>query len=149
MRAVVQRVLSARVEVKGRTTGSIGRGLLVLLGICRTDGEDDVSYLAEKILQLRVFPDDRLSMNRSLLDIGGEILLVSQFTLYGDCRRGRRPSFDAAMPPEAAEEIYRSFSAYLAKRGVSPQEGVFGASMVVSLENDGPVTLLLDSEKGF
>jgi D-tyrosyl-tRNA(Tyr) deacylase len=149
MRAVVQRVRSARVEVEGQTTGAIGRGLVVLLGVASGDGDEEVSYLANKVLHLRVFPDERLPMNRSLMDVGGEILLVSQFTLYGDCRKGRRPSFDRAEAPAGAELLYRRFADFLTRAGHTPQEGVFGASMVVSLENDGPVTLLIDSEKEF
>lgn len=149
MRVVVQRVRCARVEVDGKTTGAIGKGLVVLLAIRQGDGEAQVAHLGGKILDLRIFPDERLPMNRSLRDVGGEILLVSQFTLYGDCRRGRRPSFDEAETPARAEALYRQFAGYLAQCGFPPREGVFGASMVVSLENDGPVTLLLDSEKRF
>ena len=115
----------------------------------RGDGEAQVSYLADKILGLRIFPDDKHSMNVSLRDAGGEILLVSQFTLYGDCRSGRRPSFDRAESPREAERLYRRFAAYLADNGFPPKEGVFGAAMLVAIENDGPVTLLLDSEREF
>ncbi len=149
MRAVLQRVREAAVAVDGRETGRIGRGLLVLLGIGREDGEEAIAYLAEKIVGLRVFEDDVSAMNRSIADVGGAILLVSQFTLYGDCRRGRRPSFDQAAAPAAAEALYRSFAARLKDRGFPPQEGVFGAMMQVSLVNDGPVTVLLDSERKF
>ena len=168
MRAVVQRVRSAQVEADGRITGSIGLGVLVLLGISRGDeteatGDEAIRYLANKILNLRIFPpapvntdgqavipDTRVgaerSFERSLLEVGGEVLLVSQFTLYGDCRKGRRPSFDQAASPEVAEKRYRRFASHLSELGRSPQEGIFGASMVVSLENDGPVTLVLDTE---
>ena len=149
MRAVVQRVHAARVEVDGTTTGSIGRGLLVFLGVGRRDGSNSVSYLADKVVDLRVFPSDGRPMHRSVRDVRGEILLVSQFTLFGDCRRGRRPSFDEAMDPGAAESLYHDFARSLSERGLPPQQGVFGASMRVSLENDGPVTILLDSEKAF
>ena len=149
MRAVVQRVAKASVAADGRLTGEIGRGFVVFLGVRKGDGDDQVRYLAEKILDLRILPDEKHPINRSLRDDGGEILLVSQFTLYGDCRQGRRPSFDEAEEPAAAEDVYRRFAAYLAGSGFPPKEGVFGASMVVRLENDGPVTILLDSEKGF
>jgi D-tyrosyl-tRNA(Tyr) deacylase len=149
VRAVVQRVRSASVEVDGRVAGKIDRGIVVFLGIGRGDGAEATRYLGEKILDLRIFPDERHSMNRSLREVRGEILLVSQFTLYGDCRKGRRPSFDRAESPGPAEEAYREFAQYLADQGHPPSEGVFGASMLVRLENDGPVTLLLDSEKEF
>ncbi len=149
MRAVVQRVRCASVQVDGQTTGQIGRGLLVLLGVKRGDGEPEIRYIADKILGLRVFADERHSMNVSLRDVQGELLVVSQFTLYGDCRRGRRPSFDEAEVPSRAEETYAEFVAYLAREGCTPREGVFGASMLVTLENEGPVTIMLDSEKNF
>jgi D-tyrosyl-tRNA(Tyr) deacylase len=149
MRAVVQRVRSASVEVGGRVAGQIDRGLVVFLGIGHGDGEKATRYLGDKILDLRIFPDEEHSMNRSLRDVQGEILLVSQFTLYGDARKGRRPSFAAAATPESAEAVYRDFARYLAEKGCPPREGVFGASMLVRLENDGPVTILLDSEKEF
>jgi D-aminoacyl-tRNA deacylase len=149
MRAVVQRVRSASVSVEGRETGRIGGGLLVLLGIGKGDGAEAVSSLASKVVGLRIFPDDRHPMNASLAETGGSILLVSQFTLLGDCRKGRRPSFAAAAPPEEAERLYRDFAAELGRLGFPPQEGIFGAMMLVSLENDGPVTILLDSERRF
>jgi D-aminoacyl-tRNA deacylase len=149
MRAVVQRVRAASVEVDGRIAGQIDRGVVVFLGIGRGDGEEAMRYLGEKILDLRIFPDEKHSMNQSLRDVRGEILLVSQFTLYGDCRKGRRPSFDGAESPGRAEEAYREFAKYLSEQGHPPREGVFGASMLVRLENDGPVTILLDSEKEF
>jgi D-tyrosyl-tRNA(Tyr) deacylase len=147
MRAVVQRVRAASVEVDGRIAGRIDRGIVVFLGIGRGDGEEATRYLGEKILDLRIFPDDMHSMNRSLREVQGGILLVSQFTLYGDCRKGRRPSFDRAESSERAEAAYRGFAKYLAGQGHPPSEGVFGASMLVKLENDGPVTILLDSER--
>jgi D-tyrosyl-tRNA(Tyr) deacylase len=149
MRVVVQKVRSARVEVDGRSTGEIGSGLLLFLGVRRGDGESEIRYLAEKVLGLRIFADEKHTMNRSIQDLGGEILLVSQFTLYGDCRRGRRPSFDEAEEPTRAEKTYRQFADYLGSRGYPPREGVFGAEMQVHLQNEGPVTLLLDSEKVF
>lgn len=136
-------------QVGGRTTGQIGRGLLILLGIKRGDGEPEIRYIADKILGLRVFADERHLMNVSLSDVQGELLLVSQFTLYGDCRRGRRPSFDQAEEPGRARETYSAFVAYLTRAGHAPREGEFGASMLVALENEGPVTIMLDSEKRF
>ena len=149
MRAVLQRVKEANVTVEGRETGRIGCGLVVLLGIGKNDDEEAVRYLSEKVVGLRIFEDDRHSMNRSIAEVGGEVLLVSQFTLYGDCRKGRRPSFDAAASGENAETLYRQFARQLEARGFPPSEGVFGAMMQVSLVNDGPVTILLDSEKRF
>lgn len=149
MRALVQRARSAKVEVGGRITGSIGRGLVVLLGVGRGDGDEQVAYLAEKILRLRIFPGPERPLDRSVVDVQGKILLVSQFTLYGDCRKGRRPSFDQAEEPGKAERVYRKFSRFLSEAGYPPEEGVFGASMLVSLENDGPVTLLIDSDRRF
>jgi D-tyrosyl-tRNA(Tyr) deacylase len=149
MRAVVQRVLEASVAVDDRETGRIGRGMLVLLGIGRGDGDDEVSYLAEKLVGLRIFEDDASNMNRSLAEAGGSILLVSQFTLYGDCRKGRRPSFDGAAPPAEAQLLYHKMADRLRALGFPPQEGVFGAMMKVNLVNDGPVTVLLDSERRF
>jgi len=149
LRAVVQRVRQAHVEVEGCVTGRIGKGLAVLVGIRRGDGDEEIEYLGDKILDLRIFPDEKYPINRSLRDAGGEILLISQFTLYGDCRKGRRPSFDEAETPERAQEVYRRFVEHLSGRGFRPQEGIFGAMMIVSLENDGPVTILLDSEKSF
>lgn len=147
MRAVIQRVRSASVHVDGQKTGEISRGLLVLLGVRRGDGEKEIRYIADKILGLRVFPDEQYPMNVSLQEVDGEILVVSQFTLYGECRRGRRPSFDEAELPPRAQEIYDEFVGYLTRQGRAPREGVFGASMVVTLENQGPVTIILDSEK--
>jgi D-tyrosyl-tRNA(Tyr) deacylase len=149
MRAVVQRVSSARVEVAGRTAGEIGPGLLALLGVARDDGNEDADYLAEKILNLRIFNDAEGRMNRSLSDAGGALLVVSQFTLYGDVRRGRRPSYIDAADPEKANTLYEYFVARARARGTRVETGVFQAMMQVSLINDGPVTILLDSRKAF
>ena len=148
MRAVVQRVLSASVAIGGTVKGEIGEGYLVLLGIEENDTEKDLDYIAEKLLGLRVFEDEAGKMNRSVLDAGGSILLVSQFTLYGDARKGRRPSFIRAARPEKAIPLYEAMIARL--RAALPVEtGEFGADMQVSLINDGPVTILLDSERTF
>ena len=133
----------------GETCGQIGRGLLVLLGVATDDTPDDARQLAEKIAALRIFPDEAGQMNRSLVDIGGAMLVVSQFTLLGDCRRGRRPSFTAAAPPELAESLYELFVSHASGQGVSTATGRFRADMQVELVNDGPVTLLLDSRKEF
>lgn len=149
MRAVVQRVTRAEVRVDGQVVGRIGKGLLVLLGIAKTDEAEIGKALAEKIASLRVFNDEQGKMNRSLIEAGGAVLCVSQFTLYGDCRKGRRPSYDRAAPPEAARALYESFVASLRALGVSVETGRFQAMMEVELVNDGPVTLLLDSEKLF
>jgi D-tyrosyl-tRNA(Tyr) deacylase len=149
MRAVVQRVSRAEVRVEGRVVGAIGRGLLVLVGIAREDTAETGKVLAEKIAHLRVFDDEQGRMNRSLLETGGAALCVSQFTLYGDCRKGRRPSYDRAAPPEAAQALYDSFVVSLRALGVQVETGEFRALMDVELVNDGPVTLLLDSEKLF
>jgi D-tyrosyl-tRNA(Tyr) deacylase len=149
MRAVVQRVRNASVAVDGDVVGAIGTGLLVLLGVGRGDAEADGLYLAEKIATLRVFADAAGQMNLALPDVGGEALVVSQFTLLGDCRRGRRPSYSDAAPHPAAERLYRFFVAHLGTLGIPTAEGVFGAMMDVSLVNDGPVTLLLDSQRKF
>jgi len=149
MRAVVQRVSEAWVEVEGQRVAQIGRGLLVLLGVGQGDTEEDARYLASKIANLRVFEDEEGKLNRSVLEIGGSVLVVSNFTLYGDCRKGRRPSFTDAAPPEIADQLYRRFCEFLAAEGVPVQTGVFQAHMHVGLINDGPVTLLLDSKKQF
>lgn len=149
MRAVVQRVSGASVTVDGKTVGAIGRGLLILLGVDAEDAEADADYLAEKIPDLRIFNDDAGKFNRSLREVQGEALAVSQFTLHGDCRRGRRPSFTAAARPELAVPLYQRFVEALRGRGVSVAEGVFGAHMAVQLVNDGPVTILLDSKRSF
>jgi D-tyrosyl-tRNA(Tyr) deacylase len=145
MRAVVQRVSSASVVVEDETIGQIGKGLLVLLGVTHDDGQEDVIYLAQKIIGLRVFEDAEGKMNLSLGEVGGAVLAVSQFTLYGDCRKGRRPSFVEAARPEQAEPLYRSFVAELRGSGVNVETGRFQAQMAVSLVNDGPVTLILES----
>lgn len=149
MRAVVQRVSQASVTVEGQVVASIGRGLLVLLGVGREDGPDDLTYLAEKVVGLRVFEDEQGKMNRAVLEDGGELLVVSQFTLYGDVRRGKRPSFTDAMEPVRANELYQQFCAACRRLGAKVGEGVFRADMKVGLVNDGPVTLLLDSRKLF
>ncbi len=149
MRAVVQRVSRAKVTVGKEVTGEIGRGFLVLLGVSIRDTEKDAAYLVDKVLNLRVFEDAEEKMNLSLLDIKGELLVVSQFTLYGDVTRGRRPSFIDAAPPERANHLYESFVAEAAKLITSVQTGRFQAMMDVELVNEGPVTILLDSEKRF
>jgi len=149
MRAVVQRVRRGAVDVDGKRVGEIGRGFVVLIGVGRDDREDDARYLAEKIAVLRVFEDADGKMNLSLKDIGGAMLVVSQFTLYGDCRKGRRPGFAEAAPPAQAEALYESFCRYCEEQGVSVARGRFGAHMLVEIVNDGPVTLLLDSRRAF
>ena len=149
MRACVQRVSRASVTVDGETVGPIGRGMLVLLGVTGDDGPGDAAYLAEKTTSLRIFEDDDGKMNRSLLETGGGMLVVSQFTLLGDCRKGRRPSFIQAAAPELAECLYQQFVAAVRDRGVHAATGRFRAHMDVALVNDGPVTLLLDSRKLF
>ncbi len=145
MRAVIQRVTQAKVVVDGATVGSIGPGLLILLGVGKTDTSDDAEFLAEKIVHLRVFPDGAGKMNLSLLDTGGALLAVSQFTLYGDTRKGRRPGFDGAAPAEQARALYERFAAAVRATGVRVEMGVFQAHMEVSLVNDGPVTLLVET----
>lgn len=147
MRAVVQRVRSGSVKVRDEEISRIGRGLVVLLGVGDEDKEEDARYLAEKIAYLRIFEDETGKMNLSVLDLGGEILAVSQFTLYGDCAKGRRPSFTQAAPPGVARELYQLFIGELRKKGISTGTGVFQEHMVVALENDGPVTILIDSRK--
>lgn len=149
MRAVVQRVSEASVRVEGGVAGAIGPGLLVLLGVGRGDAEKDAEDLAEKIAHLRVFPDDEGRMNRSVREEGGAVLVVPQFTLYGDCRKGRRPSYVEAAPPEEADRLYRRFVEAVRRSGLNVAEGVFRADMDVALVNRGPVTLLLDSRRSF
>jgi D-tyrosyl-tRNA(Tyr) deacylase len=149
MRAVVQRVSEASVRVEGRVVGAVGPGLLVLLGVDRDDREEDAEYLAEKTLHLRIFPDDAGQMNRSVLEMRGEILAVSQFTLLGDARKGRRPGYSAAAAPEEANRLYETFVARLRPSGLKVETGVFRAMMDVALVNQGPVTILLDSRKLF
>jgi D-aminoacyl-tRNA deacylase len=149
MRAVVQRVSRAQVSVAGETVGSIERGFMVLLGVAVGDTPEDVQLLAQKVVGLRVFEDDRGKMNLSLAQIGGKMLAVSQFTLLGDCRKGRRPSFDLAARPEAARELYEGFVTAVRGLGIETETGRFQEQMLVDLTNDGPVTLLLDSRRAF
>jgi D-aminoacyl-tRNA deacylase len=149
MRAVVQRVSRAKVSVKGSVTGEIGAGLLVLLGVGHPDTEADVNYLAEKVSGLRIFEDEGGKMNRSVRDVGGSVLAVSQFTLYGDVRRGKRPSFDDAAPPELARRLYDLFVERIRSAGLRCETGRFQEMMQVELVNEGPVTILLDSGKAF
>jgi D-aminoacyl-tRNA deacylase len=146
MRIVLQRVKSARVDVAGETAGSIGVGLVILVGVTQTDKEEDAEYLADKVVNLRIFPDETRRMNRSLLEAGGSLLVVSQFTLYGDCRKGRRPSFDHAAPPEQARALYEYFIQRLKSSNIAVETGVFQAEMEIHLINDGPVTFILDSK---
>ncbi|MBQ6631337.1 MAG: D-tyrosyl-tRNA(Tyr) deacylase [Romboutsia sp.] len=149
MRAVVQRVSSSKVTVDGNTTGEIKRGLLVLLGVTHEDTSKDVDYIIDKVLNLRIFEDENEKMNLSLKDVEGELLVVSQFTLYGDCRKGRRPSFSTAARPELATKLYEEFIEKSRKEGIVTQTGQFGAHMMVDLTNDGPVTILLESNRTF
>lgn len=149
MRAVVQRVTSSKVEVDHQTVGEIGEGLLVLLGVGRDDTQTDADYLADKIINLRIFRDEADKMNRSLADTGGAMLVVSQFTLYGDTRKGRRPSYIDAAEPEKANALYEYFVGRVRAQGIKVETGIFQAMMQVQLTNDGPVTLLLDSRKLF
>ena len=149
MRVVVQRVSRASVKVDGQIAGQIERGLLVLLGVGQGDTEADADYLAEKIAGLRIFEDENEKMNLSVQDVGGAVLAVSQFTLYGDVRKGKRPSFDAAARPEIAKELYEHFVAQVRVKGLRCETGIFQAMMQVELVNEGPVTILLDSGKGF
>ncbi len=149
MRAVVQRVSRAKVTVSGEVSGEIGPGLMVLLGVADDDGQEDATYIAEKLVGLRVFPDNEGKMNRSLTDTGGAMLIVSQFTLFGDCRKGKRPSFIKAARPEQAVELYRAVVAEVRGRGITVATGRFQEHMEVELLNDGPVTLLIDSRKQF
>ena len=146
---VVQRVLRASVRVAGEVRGSVERGLLVFLGVANGDGEDAARFLADKLAALRIFEDEGGKMNRSVLDVGGGVLVVSQFTLLGDARKGNRPSFSDAAPPEAANALYERFCAMLREKGLAVATGVFRAEMAVELVNDGPVTILLDSAKTF
>lgn len=149
MRAVVQRVCSSRVLVEDNVAGEIQKGLVVLLGVSNEDTEKDAEYLASKVVNLRVFDDEDGKMNLSLLNIKGELLVVSQFTLYGDCRKGRRPSYDKAAAPEKAESLYETFVQYCREFNINVQTGRFQTEMMVEIFNDGPVTLLLDSKKEF
>lgn len=149
MRGVVQRVSEAHVSVNGEIVGRIDRGLVILLGVAPEDGPDDVRYLVDKTVGLRIFEDDQEKMNLSIRDIGGSILAISQFTLLGDCRKGRRPSFVAAASPEHANSLYERYIADVRAEGIAIESGVFRAMMQVHLVNDGPVTMLLDSRKAF
>ena len=149
MRAVVQRVSRAHVAVDGKAVGIIGKGLVVLLGVAPDDGEDDLDFLKRKLLGLRIFSDQHGKFNLSLRDVDGEILLVSQFTLFGDCRKGRRPSFSRAASTEVADRLYEMLKTDLEASGIGVAAGVFGAHMEVEILNDGPVTLILDSKREF
>ena len=146
MRAVVQRVTNADVKIDGRVNGKIDNGLLVLLGVGNGDTEEDMKYIADKIIKLRIFSDENDKMNLSLEDVGGSMLVISQFTLYGDCSHGRRPYFGNAMEPGSANDMYEKFVAYIRERGIHTETGEFGADMKVSLTNDGPVTIILESK---
>jgi len=147
MRGVVQRVLEADVKVDGQIVGQIEQGLVVLLGVAEGDTATDLKYLVEKTIHLRIFEDDEGKMNRSVIDVGGSILAISQFTLLGDCRKGRRPSFIGAAKPEEANAMYESYVRQIQEQGVRVETGIFQADMKVRLVNDGPVTLVLDSSK--
>ena len=149
MRVVIQRVSRASVRVAGQPVGEIGRGLLVLLGVGREDGPRDIEYIAGKLRDLRIFEDDQGKMNRSVTEAGGALLVVSQFTLHGDVRKGRRPSFDKAAPPQLARQVYEDVVRALREQGLRVETGSFQAHMDVDLVNDGPVTILLDSERTF
>ncbi|MFR4163500.1 MAG: D-aminoacyl-tRNA deacylase [Paraclostridium sordellii] len=149
MRAVVQRVASSKVIVDESTIGEINKGLLILLGVTHEDTSKDVDYLLDKIVNLRIFEDENDKMNLSLKDVSGELLVVSQFTLYGDCRKGRRPNFTNAAKPDLATSLYEEFIDKAKKEGIKVGTGKFGAHMMVDLVNDGPVTILIDSEKTF
>lgn len=144
MRIVLQRVTAASVEVEGKIVGKIGHGLLALVGVAHGDSETEARWLADKTVDLRIFQDDQDKMNRSLVDVAGAALVVSQFTLLGDCRKGRRPAFTAAAPPDQANQLYQRYAALIEDRGVHVQRGMFAADMQVSLVNDGPVTMVLD-----
>ncbi len=147
MRALIQRVNGAGAEVEGRLVGEIkGKGLLILLGVSKEDTEQDIDYLVRKILNLRIFNDENDKMNLSIQDIKGELLVISQFTLYADCRKGNRPSYDKAAGPEPAKELYELFLSKIKKSGLKVEKGVFGANMQVNLTNSGPVTLMLESK---
>ena len=149
MRALVQRVKKGSVTIDGKVNGAIEQGLVILLGVTHTDTEKDADFVADKCVDLRIFEDENGKMNKSLEEIGGSILLISQFTLYAATRKGRRPSFDAAARPEVAEPLYEYFIQRLRSRGIPVETGIFGADMQVEIHNDGPVTILLDSQKTF
>jgi D-tyrosyl-tRNA(Tyr) deacylase len=147
MRAIIQRVLQAQVKVNDKPVGQISKGLLVYIGVGKGDSEKDARFMAEKLLNLRIFSDESGKMNLSIRDIGGSILLVSNFTLHGDCRKGRRPSFDAAAEPELARQLYEKVSELIAEQGIAVEKGLFGEYMQVTSTNDGPATFLLDSKQ--
>lgn len=149
MRAVVQRVLNSNVKVKGEIVGKINKGLLVFLGVGEDDTQKDLKYICDKVVGLRIFEDENDKMNLSIKDVGGEILVISQFTLYGDVRKGKRPSFSSSANPDIGNKFYKEFIQNIKDLGIHTQEGIFGAHMEVSLVNDGPVTILLDSKKTF
>ncbi len=149
MKAVIQRVNQASVEVDGKVVGEIGTGLVVLLGIAVDDEQADADYLADKIIRMRIFGDDEGKMNLSLMEVGGEILVISQFTLYASTRKGRRPSFTHAAPPETAIPLYEYFIQQIEAQGISVARGIFGAMMLVKIFNDGPVTIILESQDRF
>jgi len=149
MRAVVQRVLDSEVIVEGRIKGKIGKGLTVLLGVEEGDTEEDSRYMADKVVNLRIFEDENDKLNMSLQDIKGEILAISQFTLLGDCRKGRRPNFMSAARPEVASSLYNKFIELCRSSGINVETGVFQAHMLVKIDNEGPVTILIDSKKNF
>lgn len=147
MRAVIQRVTKADVKIDGKVRGIIDNGFMVLLGIGKNDTVEDIKYIADKIINLRIFSDENDRMNLSLADVGGSMLVISQFTLYGDCSHGRRPYFGDAMEPDGANKMYEDFVAYIRNKGIHTETGEFGADMKVSLTNDGPVTIVIDSQK--
>ena len=149
MRIIIQRVSSASVEVEGEVVSEIKKGFLILVGVTHDDSDSDVKYIINKILKLRVFPDENGVMNRNIVEIDGDVLCVSQFTLYGDCRKGNRPSYMDAMSPEQAKKFYSEFVSKLSKSYKTVKDGIFGAQMNVSLVNDGPITILIDSRKIF
>jgi len=149
MRAVIQRVLQAQVKIGDKSAGQIGKGLLVYISVSRDDTEKDVRFIADKLLNLRIFPDEQGKMNLSVRDVDGGILLISNFTLHGDCRKGRRPSFDAAAEPELAQHLYEKVIELITELGIVVEKGLFGGYMQVSSINDGPATFLLDSSKLF
>ena len=149
MRFVCQRVLQAKVDVIGQSVGKIDKGLLVYISVGKEDTEKDAEFIAEKLVKLRIFPDDAGKMNRNLLDVGGAVLLVSNFTLHGDCRKGRRPGFDAAAQPQLAQQLYEKVANLITEQGVTVEKGLFGEYMHVASTNDGPVTFLLDSSRLF
>jgi D-tyrosyl-tRNA(Tyr) deacylase len=149
MRFVCQRVLEAEVKVNDQSVGKIDRGLLVFLGVGKGDTEDDARFIADKLVNLRIFPDEAGKMNRSLQDVGGAILMISNFTLHGDCRKGRRPGFDNAAGPELAEPLYEKVISLITEQGVPVEKGIFGEYMHITSLNDGPVTFILDSTKLF